>query len=573
MHLRRIEIDRFRGINHLRWDPGARVMCLVGPGDSTKSTILDAIEFLLSPRWNIPFDDSDFLGAETSQPFSITGVVGQLPSELLKIDRFGLRLRGWSRTGELLPEPEEGEGVLVVRLRVENDLEPQWFVVDGKDQEHRLSAKDRERFGAVAVGRFSDRHLSWARGAVLSRLTGDLEEVPRIISAASRAARETFKDVECSSLRATAGRVEKLARGVGVRPTSGYRPDLDPISLSLNAGGISLHDGEIPVRRLGQGTRRLLAIAMQSDAARCGGITLVDEVEDGLEPHRIRQLLRFLRRDARKSVQEEGHGLDSSQLIMTSHSPIVIGELESNELGIVRRSADGAVEIRTLPSDLRVVLRGVPEAFLSARVIVCEGKTEIGLLQALDQAWEADTGASFAYRGAALVHGEGSSAPRRAQALAQLGFSTFLLRDSDQPCTPSEEDLRSVGVTVFQWAGGVAIEERAFADLPWPGVVEAVQIVFEERSPEGVRSAVASRLKIKDTELGLDPDAWRTVVAEAELRRVLGDLAKKSKPAWFKRVDLGARLGQVIAAHLEAIPRSGLARTIAALRSEVHKDA
>lgn len=51
------------------------------PGDSTKTTILDAVEVALSPRWNIPFDDSDFYDADSSAPILIPGAVGGLPEE------------------------------------------------------------------------------------------------------------------------------------------------------------------------------------------------------------------------------------------------------------------------------------------------------------------------------------------------------------------------------------------------------------------------------------------------------------------------------------------------------------
>jgi putative ATP-dependent endonuclease of the OLD family len=36
------------------------MICLIGPGDSTKTTILNAIEYALSPKWNLTFTDNDF---------------------------------------------------------------------------------------------------------------------------------------------------------------------------------------------------------------------------------------------------------------------------------------------------------------------------------------------------------------------------------------------------------------------------------------------------------------------------------------------------------------------------------
>jgi predicted ATP-dependent endonuclease of OLD family len=42
--VRRIEIKNFWGIAALIWDPNPGINCLVDPGDSGKSTVLDAID-------------------------------------------------------------------------------------------------------------------------------------------------------------------------------------------------------------------------------------------------------------------------------------------------------------------------------------------------------------------------------------------------------------------------------------------------------------------------------------------------------------------------------------------------
>ena len=54
MRIRHISIKNFRGIKELDWKVTGDFVCLIGPGDSTKSTILDAIECALYPRWNFP---------------------------------------------------------------------------------------------------------------------------------------------------------------------------------------------------------------------------------------------------------------------------------------------------------------------------------------------------------------------------------------------------------------------------------------------------------------------------------------------------------------------------------------
>jgi len=76
---------------------GGGFVCLIGPGDSTKSTILDAIDFALSSRWKIDFDDSDFFNGDTSQETLITVTVGAGATEC----RVRLKIRRCSFLGLL----------------------------------------------------------------------------------------------------------------------------------------------------------------------------------------------------------------------------------------------------------------------------------------------------------------------------------------------------------------------------------------------------------------------------------------------------------------------------------------
>jgi putative ATP-dependent endonuclease of the OLD family len=65
--------------------------------------------------------------------------------------------------------------------------------------------------------------------------------------------------------------------------------------VSVSAGTISLHNaGGIPLKGMGIGSTRLLIAGLQKEAAAGSAIVLVDEVEHGLEPHRIIQFLNAL---------------------------------------------------------------------------------------------------------------------------------------------------------------------------------------------------------------------------------------------------------------------------------------
>jgi recombinational DNA repair ATPase RecF len=83
----RVEIDNFRGIKRLDWQPRPGINCLIGSGDSGKTTILDAIELVFASRNGVMFDDADFYDVDPKKnPISITVTLADIPSEFLRAD-------------------------------------------------------------------------------------------------------------------------------------------------------------------------------------------------------------------------------------------------------------------------------------------------------------------------------------------------------------------------------------------------------------------------------------------------------------------------------------------------------
>ena len=105
--IRAVEIENFRSVRALTWRPHAGINCLVGPGDSGKSTILDAIDFCIGARRSLQLTDTDFCAVDIENPIRITVTLGALPDQLKNIDSYGIYLQGFnSTTGEIAPEPE-----------------------------------------------------------------------------------------------------------------------------------------------------------------------------------------------------------------------------------------------------------------------------------------------------------------------------------------------------------------------------------------------------------------------------------------------------------------------------------
>nr|WP_283770764.1 AAA family ATPase [Pseudomonas syringae] len=69
---------------------------------------------------------------------------------------------------------------------------------------------------------------------------------------------------------------------------------------------------------LGTGSSRLLVAGLQRQVAQAASIALVDEVEHGLEPHR---LIRFMDSLGTKNTPE------TLQVFLTTHSPVALREL------------------------------------------------------------------------------------------------------------------------------------------------------------------------------------------------------------------------------------------------------
>ena len=91
--IRHVEIRNFRVVKHLIWKPTPGLNCLIGAGDSGKSTILEAIDLALGARRSYSFSDADFNGLNTDTPIEIFVTIGLLAPDLLKIGRASCRER------------------------------------------------------------------------------------------------------------------------------------------------------------------------------------------------------------------------------------------------------------------------------------------------------------------------------------------------------------------------------------------------------------------------------------------------------------------------------------------------
>ncbi len=217
-----MEIRNFRSIALLSWQPGAGVNCLIGPGDSGKSSILDAIDFALGARRNLQFSDADFHQLDVSEPILIELTIGHLDDALKNMESYGAYLRGFDELlGELHDEPGKGlETVLTLRLTVASDLEPSWALHSDRaaalGQSRNLAWSDRIRLAPTRIGAFTDQHLAWRRGSVLNQLSDERADASAAMVAAAREARNAFGDAAQEQLAGTLKIVAETAAELGI---------------------------------------------------------------------------------------------------------------------------------------------------------------------------------------------------------------------------------------------------------------------------------------------------------------------------------------------------------------------
>jgi putative ATP-dependent endonuclease of OLD family len=545
MQLLRLTVSGFRGIKQLDWHVGGESVCLLGPGDSAKSTILTAIEYCLYPNPTLQIFDTDFTNQDTESPIEIEAVIGGLPEALFSDDQYGLALRGYDMAkAELRDEPGESlETAVVVNLRIEADLEPQW-VLKRHGEGDVIPLRRRSRLFKVA--RLTERintDLGWARNSALSRITSSATESRAHLADVFRAASGEFRGANVESLKTTTEKIGPELLKFGVT-ASNLQPGLLQYSFMARGGAIGLFDGNVPMSQKGLGTRRLAALAVQQSLVEERSIVLIDEIETGLEPFRIEGLLR--------SLGCFNCGSQANQLLFTTHSPTPILKLEASHLGFVR-SDEGHISVakfeRPVDDTVAATIRKHATALLARSVVIGEGKTEFGLIRGYFSS-EIAKEENLMALGADVVDGGGrTNAPKSAIALQNMGYAVFVLADSDEPLKPTEEDLRKAGIAVHVWDGGMATEGRLCADLPNQGLVELLELASSRKSEKLIHEQLLSALD------GAPQPAWldlldclarETEFTDSE-RAIIGQAANSGE--WFKTIEGGEALAGLVAKH------------------------
>ena len=96
--------------------------------------------------------------------------------------------------------------------------------------------------------------------------------------------------------------------------------------------------GRINASHMSDGFMRLLGLASIPEFGGGASTVLLDEVEDGIEPHVLSKFIHLISRES------------NSQMILTSHSPVLVNDFDPQEIAFAARGGDGGTEIASFRS-------------------------------------------------------------------------------------------------------------------------------------------------------------------------------------------------------------------------------
>lgn len=534
--IRHLKIQNFRAFKNFEWRPRSGLNCIIGPGDSGKSTIIEAIDLALGPRQTKLFSDVDFHLMNTEKDICIEVTVGDLADPLKNYEKYDVFLRGFDlETGLIDDEPADGlETVLTVRLTIGADLDPVWSLYSERaaalGREKSLSWGDRVLLAGTRIGTVSDYHLSWRKGAVLNRIGDEKPNTTSAIAEAKRAARKAFSEGAQPDLNDVLEAVSDTAEALGVPVEGELQALLNAHSISLSGGTISVHDQNgLPLSSLGLGSSRLLVAGLLDKAKVGSNLILVDELEHGLEPHRI---IRFLDAIGAKDPAEK------TQSFVTSHSPVVLRELNQHQLFKLQTGEDEHTIVQAdIDEYSQGALRGHAECFLAKSVVLCEGASEVGFLRGLDQYRLSKGRPSILAKGVSFLNAGGvSKLYHPAETLQSMGYRVSAFRDDDQePNAEHEEKFIANGGEVFFWSGEQKIEAAIISATDcnvFGCILElAENLVGADLVDAHIKSASDSKASLEDMKKRAESEQLTTEDDEW----LIAACTTKANP-WFKNI-------------------------------------
>lgn len=528
MYIKRIKVENFRGIKKMDWILENKLLCLIGSSDSTKTTILDAIEFALYPYWNLNITNTDFYECNTKNPILIQLTLGDLPEEFINENAYGLYIRKFV-DDDSNDEPEEADDIfLTIQLSLSEFFEPEWKVITNRNMEKPISHKDRAKLSIARIGENIDKDFYIGRNSILKSYIDDTKELNSQLFDILQSVKR--QNIDTTSITTAFSSIKKVIDDYNIKLNSQLGLEIEMKNSDLNISNIGISDGLIPLNKKGTGTKRLLSSILNLEGDNNKNCILIDEIEHGLEPYRIADLLYKLKTKNRQSI-------------ITTHSTIPITELDYHNLFICR-SENGETKCLKIPEEFQGLLRKFPYAFLSKKILITEGATEWGIIRKFNKIWNNEN-FSLAYSSGIVVDGHGGSGTiTKAKQFKKLGYDVAIFIDGDDSTTNGQaNELQDI--KVFKLKDKYNTEKRILEDIKFGNLKKLINIMVQIKDEVLVKKYMEDFFGISTLDLDDVKDSFQEKDIKDKLYNIL---IKKNfkKEDIFKGTTYGEYLGELI---------------------------
>ncbi|MFZ6813787.1 ATP-dependent nuclease [Undibacterium sp. Rencai35W] len=499
---------------------------ILGGGDVGKTSILDAIAMLLHPTNGYPLSDSDYWQRDVDAEFEVEAVMSLPASTGIHTQNAMAWPWEWDATNNAAAIPIEGdqagrEPVFKVRVRGSSDLEVIHELLQPDGSTISMTVGMRRAIGLVRLSGDdrNERDLRLIQGAGLDRLLNDKSLRGRLSRRfAAQGVNDDLSEAAQASLIAldeTFGK-RSLPTDLGIGFVGGNGLSINAlVGLTSNRNGVAL-----PLSSWGSGTRRMAALTIADTLQDKQPISVIDEIERGLEPYRQRRLV--------SAIKDKG-----TQIFLTTHSATVLSAATGAALWYV----DAQGRIGRLPTDkVGRHQASDPETFLARLAVVAEGITEVGFVSSLFKKYVAENWEDL---GIHVTDGKGNDHVLKileALSSGNLTFAGFADNEGRDPGKWQAVHDRLNGL-MFRWPNG-CLEEHFIPLVEHAKLLDLITDPENELTSVRLRT-LADRLKIAD-------NSFETIVAKAaadgiSLHALIVQAATGKVPAEFAEAAAAVR--------------------------------
>ena len=325
----RIEIDGFKSFLDFKLDVPP-LLALVGPTGGGKSNLLDAVEYEAAARAG----GSPLLESRRGRPHELVHHVTKGRS----VDGFSIRVHRLVRVDEGFLEVVSSAAVDAGPRPADGGHHLAW---SGMDDDGRFTQAVRDRLwslaGTVGDGSNAPDTVLRTAGRIVAAIGDEAVFAPDPRAMRDRAPAADSRPLarDGANLAAVLGRLrDSAAFGELTADLTAVIPDVVRVVPELDSHRhewlfelVIDGQGPVPSTLLSAGTLRILGLLTALHDPAHPGVLMIDEIETGLPPRGLAELLRRIQ--ARVSDLADPESLDRPlrQVILTSNSPLVVAGL------------------------------------------------------------------------------------------------------------------------------------------------------------------------------------------------------------------------------------------------------